>query len=77
VFDPACYYGHSCADLAMTHLFGGFGYSFYDAYRASVPAGFDDPSLYEIYNLYHLLNHALMFGASYVGRADAIVRRYG
>ncbi len=35
VFDPAVYYGDREADLAMTHLFGGFGPPFHAAYQAS------------------------------------------
>jgi len=35
IFDPAVYYGDREADLAMTHLFGGFGREFYRAYEAA------------------------------------------
>ncbi|MEM9236314.1 MAG: fructosamine kinase family protein, partial [Verrucomicrobiota bacterium] len=73
LFDPACYHGHAAADLAMTTLFGGFGNRFYDTYRANSDQ--DDPILYEIYNLYHLLNHALLFGGSYVTQATGIIAR--
>ncbi len=37
IIDPAVYYGHREADLAMTILFGGFGESFYSSYRRVVP----------------------------------------
>ncbi|MFW5843982.1 MAG: fructosamine kinase family protein, partial [Spirochaetota bacterium] len=30
----------------------------------------------ELYNLYHMLNHANIFGAGYVPNVRAIVRRY-
>ncbi|MFC7338868.1 fructosamine kinase family protein [Haloferula chungangensis] len=74
IFDPACYFGHAACDLAMTRLFGGFGPQFYHAYRSH--SAFDDPSLDEIYNLYHLLNHALLFGGSYISQAGDIIRRF-
>ena len=34
IIDPAAYYGHPEADLAMTELFGGFAPDFYDSYFA-------------------------------------------
>ena len=74
IFDPSSYYGHAACDLAMTGLFGGFGSCFYDAYRGSCKL--DDPSLHDIYNLYHVLNHALLFGGSYVAQAGSIIRRF-
>lgn len=74
VFDPACYYGHHICDIAMTRLFGGFGEKFYDAYRSGSEVG--EASLHEIYNLYHILNHALLFGGGYVAQADDLIRRF-
>jgi fructosamine-3-kinase len=29
-----------------------------------------------LYNLYHLLNHLLLFGSSYAGQIEATCRRY-
>ena len=37
LIDPATYYGHSMVDIAMSHLFGGFSPSFYDAYHEIIP----------------------------------------
>ena len=37
LIDPAVYYGHREADLAMTTLFGGFDQKFYRAYRCANP----------------------------------------
>ena len=76
IIDPAAYYGHNEADLAMTELFGGFSGRFYDAYSEVLPI----PSEYthvrrHIYGLYHLLNHINLFGSSYVSRAAAAVRQ--
>jgi fructosamine-3-kinase len=37
IFDPATYYGDREADIAMTHLFGGFGSAFYQGYESEWP----------------------------------------
>ena len=71
VFDPAVYYGDREADLAMTELFGGFPREFYDAYgRAyALDAGYEKRK--HVYNLYHLLNHLNLFGATYQAQTEA------
>ncbi len=65
LIDPAVYYGHREADLAMTELFGGLGREFFDAYCEAWPleSGYSDRR--DLYNLYHLLNHLNLFGTSY------------
>lgn len=77
IIDPAAYYGHPEADLAMTELFGGFSPAFYDSYFAcaKMEAGYQDRK--DIYNLYHLLNHLNLFGVSYLSSIERILRRYG
>jgi fructosamine-3-kinase len=76
VFDPAVYRGHREADLAMTTLFGGFGPRFYDAYNAAWPPEPGHEERRGLYNLYHILNHALLFGGGYASQAAGIIRRY-
>jgi fructosamine-3-kinase len=76
IIDPAVYYGHPEADLAMTELFGGFSPRFYDAYREVNPLEPGYESRKEIYNLYHMLNHLNIFGAGYAGSVMAIVGRF-
>lgn len=71
--DPAVYYGDPEADLAMTRLFGGFAAQFYEAYTAARPAVPGWEARAELYNLYHLLNHANLFGGSYVSQAGASI----
>ncbi|WOO79803.1 Ketosamine-3-kinase [Vanrija pseudolonga] len=75
IYDPASYYGHGEADLGITHMFGGFTPAFYDAYHAVHPrsAPYYDQRQ-QLYELYHHLNHALMFGGGYVGSAVRIMR---
>jgi protein-ribulosamine 3-kinase len=77
VIDPAVYYGHREAELAMPLLFGGFPDQFFDAYCEAWPlsAGWQDRV--EIYKLYHLLNHLNLFGAGYLDSCLEIVRRFG
>lgn len=64
LIDPACYWGHSEVDLAMSELFGGFDREFYEAY--CLPAGYKERR--DIYNLYHLMNHWLLFGGGYASQ---------
>src|SRR5512146_884187 len=66
IFDPAAYYGDRECDLAMTELFGGYPTGFYAAYRAAWPLDVGYASRRELYNLYHILNHANLFGGGYV-----------
>lgn len=77
IIDPAAYYGHPEADLAMTELFGGFSPAFYDSYFAcsKIEGGYQDRK--DIYNLYHLLNHLNLFGISYLSSVQRVIRRYG
>ncbi len=76
LIDPAVYFGHREADIAMTELFGGFDGSFYAAYDERWPRepGYRDRR--DLYNLYHLLNHLNLFGSSYYSQCAAILRRY-
>jgi protein-ribulosamine 3-kinase len=65
IIDPAVYYGHREADLAMTMLFGGFSEAFYDSYHEAFPLNDGWKRRCEIYKLYHLLNHLNLFGEGY------------
>lgn len=75
IFDPATYYGDREADIAMTYLFGGFGPAFYEAYEESFPLDANHRSRRELYNLYHVLNHANIFGSGYASQAREMMRR--
>ncbi|MBX7245821.1 MAG: fructosamine kinase family protein [Candidatus Sumerlaeaceae bacterium] len=76
LIDPACYYGHREADLAMTQLFGGFSPRFCAAYREVHPLQDGYGDRFEIYNVYHLLNHALLFGGGYLAQAMTVMKRF-
>ena len=73
VFDPAPYYGHREADLAMMELFGGFPSRCYAAYRSAWPLAPGYEQRKQLYNLYHVLNHFLCFGASYASQAKRMI----
>jgi protein-ribulosamine 3-kinase len=75
IFDPAVYYGDREADLAMTRLFGGFGRAFYDAYEAEAPLPPGHEIRCELYNVYHVLNHANLFGGGYARQARGMIDR--
>jgi fructosamine-3-kinase len=76
LIDPAVYYGDREAELAFTELFGGFGARFYAAYAETWPLERGYADRRDLYNLYHLLNHLNLFGESYGGAVDAILRHY-
>ncbi|MGE5615352.1 MAG: fructosamine kinase family protein, partial [Bacillota bacterium] len=75
VFDPAVYVGDREADLAMTELFGGFPREFRAAYAAAWPLDTGYGVRREFYNLYHVLNHANLFGAGYVRQAEQTIAK--
>ncbi len=76
IIDPAAYYGHREADLAMTQLFGGFTAEFYRAYEEEWPLPTGSKQRLDIYRLYHLLNHLNLFGGSYLGGCMETIRQY-
>ncbi|MDX2503926.1 MAG: fructosamine kinase family protein [Gammaproteobacteria bacterium] len=75
IFDPALYYGDRESDLAMTELFGGFGQDFYRAYNEAWPLDEAYNTRKTLYNLYHILNHANLFGTSYLNQAISMMDR--
>lgn len=75
LYDPACYYGDREADLALTELFGGFPTEFYQSYTSEWPLDEGYAARKEWYNLYHLLNHANLFGGHYVSASLEAIER--
>ena len=74
LYDPASYWGDREVDIAMTKLFGGFDKDFYKGYEEIWPLDNDSKDRTEIYNLYHLLNHANIFGGSYKEASLKIIK---
>jgi len=73
LFDPAVYWGDREVDLAMAQLFGGFPKAFFTGYTSCWPL---EPGYQErvtMYNLYHQLNHANLFGGGYWAQAQGSI----
>ncbi|KAJ8463187.1 hypothetical protein ONZ45_g17673 [Pleurotus djamor] len=77
IYDPASFFGHNEADLAIGRMFGGIPRSFYDEYHKHLPKT-EPVNEYEargqLYQLFHYLNHTLLFGGSYSGSALSIMK---
>ena len=58
----------------MTKLFGGFGKEFYDEYHKIFPIKKGFEKRITIYNFYHILNHANMFGGAYFNQVTDYVK---
>ncbi|MFP4503024.1 MAG: fructosamine kinase family protein [Candidatus Hydrogenedentota bacterium] len=76
--DPAVYYGHPEIELAFITLFSTFGDVFFDHYREmrGICPGFFEQRR-DIYNMYPLLVHTRLFGQSYLGGVEVVLRRHG
>ncbi|KAJ7040417.1 fructosamine kinase PKL/CAK/FruK [Mycena alexandri] len=65
IFDPASYYGHNEADLAIGRIFGGIPKIFFETYHRHLPRT-EPVGQYnlrgDLYQLFHYLNHTLLFG---------------
>lgn len=77
VFDPAVHFGDPECDLAMTRLFGSFDRGFYAAYDAALPPAPGRAQREPLYQLYHILNHANLFGGGYLGQAERLMEKLG
>jgi protein-ribulosamine 3-kinase len=73
IFDPAVSCSDPQAEIAMMELFGSPPAGFREAYLAE---GGSWPShrMLCLYQLYHLLNHVVLFGGSYVQQALRVAR---
>ncbi|HKL51047.1 MAG TPA: fructosamine kinase family protein, partial [Wenzhouxiangellaceae bacterium] len=73
LFDPAVHFGDRECDLAMADLFGGFGPAFFRTYEQAWPleSGWEDRRRF--YQLYHLLNHASLFGGHYLSSSRRLI----
>ncbi len=76
LIDPAVYYGHREADLAMTKMFGGFTSDFYKAYQETYPLPDNWEYREGLYLLYHYLNHLNLFGTGYYGACIRLLEKY-
>lgn len=77
LIDPACYYADREMELGMMKLFGGFSPVVWKAYQDEFPLPVGWLERIPIYQLYHLLNHYLLFGGSYGLQALEIAKEFG
>ncbi|KAH9950869.1 fructosamine kinase PKL/CAK/FruK [Amylocystis lapponica] len=78
IFDPSSYFGHNEADLAIGRIFGGIPQSFFRTYHEYLPKS-EPKDQYDLrgdlYELFHYLNHTVLFGGSYASSAKAKMER--
>jgi len=76
LIDPAVYGGHREVDLAMMKLFGGFSPTVFRVYDQEYPrvAGHEDRV--DLYQLYPLLVHTVLFGGGYAQSVESVLSRY-
>ena len=74
--DPAAYGGHREVDLAMLRLFGAPSPRTMAAYEEVAPLAEGHEDRVELYQLFPLLVHAVLFGGGYRASAEAAARRY-
>jgi protein-ribulosamine 3-kinase len=74
--DPACAYADREMEFGITTLFGGLSARAFAAYEEAwpLPPGWRERN--GLYQVYHLLNHALLFGGGYAEQARGIAARY-
>ena len=76
LIDPAAYGGHREVDLAMLRLFGSPGERLVPAYAEAHPLADGHGERIELWQLFPLLVHAVLFGGSYGAGAGKAARRY-
>lgn len=74
--DPASAYADREMEFGITTLFGGLSVRALAAYQEAWPLPEAWRERNPLYQLYHLLNHALLFGGHYGDEARAVARRY-
>ncbi|MEM7466385.1 MAG: fructosamine kinase family protein [Pseudomonadota bacterium] len=75
IFDPAGYFACREVEFGMMRLFGGFGLTTEAAYEELWPFQAGSEERIEIYRLYHIVNHLIIFGSSYYQDAKTVVSK--
>jgi protein-ribulosamine 3-kinase len=76
LIDPASYYADREMEMGIMTLFGGFSDRFWAAYNEVLPLMPGWKERNKIYQLYHLLNHFLLFGGGYGNSAINIANYF-
>lgn len=61
--------------LLQTYVFGGFNGDFYDGYNSEWPLPEGHEKRKTVYNLYHILNHEVLFGGGYLSQARSMIEQ--
>ena len=74
--DPSCAYADREMEFGITTLFGGLSERAFGAYEEAwpLPPGWRERN--PLYQLYHLLNHAVLFGGHYLDQARRLAGRF-
>lgn len=73
ILDPAPCYGHHEAEFGMSWC-ARFSPGFWRGYRSVLPEAPGFERRRPLYELYHILNHAVLFGSGYPGQAEGLLR---
>ena len=76
LIDPSVSYSHREMDIAMMHLFGGYSQVLFNIYNEIFPLQGEWKSRLDIWQLYYLLVHLNLFGSSYYGSVEKILKIY-
>ena len=76
IIDPASYYADREMELSIMTMFGGFSKTTWSAYMECLPLDYGWEDRVQIYQIYHILNHYLLFGGSYLRQAQSIAQKY-
>jgi fructosamine-3-kinase len=77
LIDPSVHGGHPEEDLAMLALFGTLPDRILGAYTECLALREGWRERIELFQLYPLLVHAVLFGGSYLQRAEQVARHFG
>jgi len=76
LIDPAIYYGDREMELAFILLFNTFGERFFESYSEVHPLSEDFyESKVPLYQLYPVLVHVALYGGSYTGQLEQLLKR--
>jgi fructosamine-3-kinase len=59
----------------QTYVFGGFNSDFYNGYNSEWPLPTGHERRRTVYNLYHILNHEVLFGGGYLSQARSMIEQ--
>jgi fructosamine-3-kinase len=76
LIDPLAYAGHREVDLAMLRLFGAPSPRILAAYAEAHPLADGHEERVDLWQLFPLLVHAVLFGGGYGAQAERAARRY-